>query len=172
MSEQLLNELSAKSRVLAILFGAFLFLGAILFSSNTMSAEREIATLRDETPIDAQKEPATLPKVNNSDIRKARNYPMQPPLIPHTVRGYEVNLKVNKCMSCHSRSRTEESQAPMVSVTHFMDRDGNFLAEISPRRYFCNQCHVPQMKTKELVENTFVDMHQLMKEKQSKKPNQ
>ncbi|TQV86027.1 nitrate reductase cytochrome c-type subunit [Aliikangiella coralliicola] len=136
-----------------------------------LSTEKEIATLRDETAIDDQKRPAVLPKVDNSDIKKTRNYPMQPPLIPHTVRGYEVNLKVNKCMSCHSRSRTEDSQAPMVSVTHFMDRDGNFLAEISPRRYFCNQCHVTQMKTKELVENTFVDMHQLMKEKQSKNSN-
>ena len=37
---------------------------------------------------------------------------------------------------------TEESQAPMVSVTHYMDRDGNFLADISARRYFCEQCHV------------------------------
>jgi cytochrome c-type protein NapB len=70
-------------------------------------------------------------------------------------------------MSCHSRQHSQASQAPMVSVTHFMDRDGNFLAEISPRRYFCNQCHVPQLDAKPLVENTFIDMHSLMKRKTS-----
>ena len=51
----------------------------------------------------------------------------------------------------------------MVSVTHFMDRDNNFLAELSPRRYFCTQCHVPQLDAKLLVENDFVDMEHLIK---------
>ena len=128
----------------------------------------EVATLRDDTAISEQKKPSIIPKVNNSDIKQKRNYPMQPPLIPHQVRSYQVDLKVNKCLSCHSRNRTEESQAPMVSVTHFMDRDGNFLAEISPRRYFCAQCHVPQAEAKPLVENTFVDMHTIITEKQLK----
>jgi cytochrome c-type protein NapB len=124
-----------------------------------------VATLRDHTEIDVQKEPNRIPKVVNKDIKQVRNYPMQPPIIPHTTRSYEVNKNNNKCMSCHSRQRTEESQAPMVSVTHYMNRDGNFLAEISPRRYFCNQCHVTQLDAKPLVENTFVDMHSLMKQK-------
>jgi cytochrome c-type protein NapB len=46
----------------------------------------------------------------------------------------------------------------MVSVTHYMDRDGNFLADVSPRRYFCNQCHVPQTTAKPLIKNTFEDV--------------
>ena len=58
------------------------------------------------------------------------------------VRGSDVSpmfdANVNKCLSCHARSRTGESQAPMVSITHFMDRDGQFLATISPRRSFCS----------------------------------
>jgi nitrate reductase cytochrome c-type subunit len=32
----------------------------------------------------------------------------------------------------------------MVSITHFMDRDGQFLASVSPRRFFektCIDCH-------------------------------
>ena len=36
------------------------------------------------------------------------------------------------------------SPAPMASVANFMDRDGNFPAAVSPRRYFCDQCHVAQ----------------------------
>ena len=50
----------------------------------------------------------------------------------------------------------------MISVTHFMDRDGNFLAEISPRRYFCNQCHVNQTETRDVLENEFKDMDELL----------
>nr|WP_260679346.1 nitrate reductase cytochrome c-type subunit [Thalassomonas sp. M1454] len=138
-------------------------------SFTAFSEGNEVATLRDSTAIETQKTPDAIPNVANTDIKQKRNYPMQPPLIPHKVRNYQVDLKVNKCMSCHSRNRTDESQAPMVSVTHYMDRDGNFLAEVSPRRYFCSQCHVPQRDAEPLVENTFVDMNTLMKEKQASK---
>ena len=142
----------------------------ITFMSTTaLALNEDVATLRDGKKIDQQETPNRIPKVVNSDVKQARNYPMQPPIIPHQTRNYEVNLNNNKCMSCHSRHRTEESQAPMVSVTHFMNRDGNFLAEISPRRYFCNQCHVTQKDAKPLVENTFIDMNTLMKTKTSEK---
>jgi cytochrome c-type protein NapB len=124
----------------------------------------EIATLRYGEPIDQQGRTSPIPKVIDEDIRSKRSYPMQPPLIPHDTRGYEVNLQVNKCMSCHARKRVEESQAPMISVTHYMDRDGNFLAEVSPRRYFCNQCHVNQTASRVTVENEFKDMDDLMSE--------
>ncbi|GHE87199.1 nitrate reductase cytochrome c-type subunit [Thalassotalea profundi] len=142
---------------------------ATLFVTNVIAENHNIATLRASTSIDTQATPSPIANVINKDIKQARNYPMQPPVIPHKTRNYEVNLNSNKCMSCHSRSRTEESQAPMVSVTHFMDRDGNFLAEISPRRYFCNQCHATQTDAKLLVENDFVDMHTLMKAKRAAK---
>ena len=146
-----------------------LLLTSVITSVSVNAADKAeintVATLRDHTEITTQKEPNRIPKVVNKDIKKARNYPMQPPVIPHTIRSYEVNKYNNKCMSCHSRQRTEKSQAPMVSVTHFMNRDGNFLAEISPRRYFCNQCHVTQLDAEPLVENTFTDMHSLMKQK-------
>jgi cytochrome c-type protein NapB len=127
----------------------------------------EIATLRNGIAIEQEVTPIAIPKVINEDIRPKRSYPMQPPLIPHDIRGYEVNLQVNKCMSCHARGRIEESQAPMISVTHFMDREGNFLAEISPRRYFCNQCHVTQTAARLTVENDFEDMDALISERDS-----
>jgi cytochrome c-type protein NapB len=146
-----------------------LTIAPVMYSLNANAADKEtinsVATLRDSTPIDVQKEPNIIPKVVNKDIKQGRNYPMQPPVIPHTTRSYEVNKNNNKCMSCHSRHRTEKTQAPMVSVTHYMDRDGNFLAEVSPRRYFCNQCHVTQLDAEPLVENTFTDMHSLMNKK-------
>jgi cytochrome c-type protein NapB len=142
-----------------------LMLSLSLLTGSVLAQANEIATLRNETAITSQKPANIIPNVVNSDIKQARNYPMQPPIIPHQTRNYEVNLNSNKCMSCHSRNRTQESQAPMVSVTHFMNRDGNFLAEISPRRYFCNQCHVTQVNAQPLVENTFTDMHKLIKKR-------
>ena len=84
-----------------------------------------------------------------------RDYVQQPPLIPHKVEGYEVTKNFNKCMDCHAWSRYKESGATKVSLTHFKDRDGGELSNISPRRYFCMQCHVPQTDAKPLVNNQF-----------------
>jgi len=84
-----------------------------------------------------------------------RNYVQQPPLIPHKIDGYTITTNFNKCMDCHSWTRYRETGATKVSLTHFKDRDGKELSNISPRRYFCNQCHVPQTNAKPLVENTF-----------------
>lgn len=103
----------------------------------------------------------------NKDLRRMRAYPMQPPTIPHKIDDYQLDLNANKCMSCHARGRSEETQAPMVSVTHYQDRDGNFLAELSPRRYFCTQCHVPQTDAKPLVGNNFIDIDHLIRQQRS-----
>jgi cytochrome c-type protein NapB len=61
------------------------------------------------------------------------------------VDGYQVDKNFNKCMDCHSRTKAEVSQAVPVSVTHYMDRDGHMLGQVSTRRYFCMQCHVARM---------------------------
>jgi nitrate reductase (cytochrome), electron transfer subunit len=106
--------------------------------------------------------PPPIVNPDNSDIRRARNFSMQPPVIPHKIEGYQLDKNANRCMFCHARTRTQESQAPMISVTHFEDRSGNHLAELSPRRYFCMQCHVPQAELKPLVGNTFVDVDTLL----------
>ena len=84
-----------------------------------------------------------------------RDFVQQPPLVPHKVEGYEVTKNFNKCMDCHAWSRYKESGATKVSLTHFKDREGGELSNISPRRYFCMQCHVPQTDAKPLVSNSF-----------------
>ena len=126
------------------------------------SLAQNIATTRN-APLDVELEPAEMARVDNSDIKRKRAYPMQPPTIPHKVDQYQVDLNANKCMSCHSRRRSQDSQAPMVSVTHYQDRDGNFLADISTRRYFCQQCHVTQDNVKPLLANEFVDVDEILR---------
>jgi cytochrome c-type protein NapB len=96
------------------------------------------------------------------DVRKARNYPDQPPVIPHSIRDYQIDLNGNKCLTCHSRKFTEQSQAPMISITHYQDRDGNFLGAVAPRRYICTTCHVPQTNARPIVDNTFKDVDSLI----------
>ena len=138
---------------------------ALLFGTPAQADESgadHTATLRGG-PIAESLDTPPMPKVANKDLRRARNYPEQPPTIPHKIDGYQVDLNSNKCMSCHSRTAIEQSQAPMVSITHFMDRDGQFLASVSPRRYFCTQCHVVQLETAPLVENDFVDIDTLLR---------
>jgi cytochrome c-type protein NapB len=98
--------------------------------------------------------PQMAPEVAD-DKRRARTFPEQPPVIPHSIRGYQVDLRTNKCMTCHGREYTEQTQAPMISVTHYVDRDGQMLADVAPRRYVCTACHVPQTTVDPLVPNTF-----------------
>lgn len=133
----------------------------IAVTAAAFAAEPEVSTLRGVALDEIEDAPRMMPEAN-TDLRKSRNYPEQPPIIPHKIEGYQVDMNVNKCLTCHSRAAVEDSQAPMVSITHFMDRDGQFLASISPRRYFCNQCHVPQHEVKPLVGNSFVDVDTLI----------
>ena len=100
--------------------------------------------------------------LRNTAEKEVRNYPEQPPVIPHTIEGYQIDINGNKCLSCHARARTGELQAPMVSITHFMDRDGQFLASVSPRRFFCTECHVPQNVVKPPVDNDFIDIDAML----------
>ncbi len=109
-------------------------------------------------------EPAAAPmaRVENTDRRRQRAWPEQPPTIPHSIDGYQVDKNANRCLLCHARANAETFQAPMVSVTHFMDRDSQILAQISARRYFCTQCHVVQTDARLLVGSTFVDVDTLL----------
>ena len=119
--------------------------------------------MRGNVPILDEPVPPPMQAQENKDVRRVRSHPMQPPTIPHKIDNYQVDKNVNMCLNCHTRSRAPLTQAVAVSVSHYMDRDGNFLAEISPRRYFCEQCHVPQFDAKPLVENRFVDVEEIIR---------
>jgi nitrate reductase (cytochrome), electron transfer subunit len=99
-----------------------------------------------------------IPGAIEFDVRPIRSYPEQPPIIPHSIEGYQVTLATNRCLECHRREYTQLVGAPMISFTHYMDRDGQMLADVAPRRYFCTACHVQQTGARPLVENTYRDM--------------
>ncbi len=87
--------------------------------------------------------------------RFVRNYRQQPPLIPHSIDQYQIDLKANRCLSCHDWTKAGERNAPTLSMTHYLDREGNQLDHVAGTRWFCNQCHVPQADAPALVENLF-----------------
>lgn len=71
--------------------------------------------------------------------RMPLNYVNQPPMIPHSVEGYQVTTNTNRCLQCHGVESYRTTGAPRISPTHFMDSDGKVGAEVAPRRYFCLQ---------------------------------
>lgn len=127
-------------------------------------AGEQIDAMRRGAPIEREIDPPPMARVENTDMRRNRAYPMQPPTIPHTIDGYQIDRNSNRCMLCHARANADKFQAPPISVTHYMDRDDQFLATISPRRYFCNQCHVVQTDAKPLVANGFKDIDTVLSE--------
>ncbi|KXF80991.1 nitrate reductase [Enterovibrio coralii] len=115
-----------------------------------------VESLRGSTGIEESNVLPEIKSVPKNQERFALNYVNQPPMIPHNIDGYQVNQANNTCLECHDVDVYRKTGAPRVSPTHFMDRDNRVLTEVSARRYFCLQCHVPQAQTEELVENEFV----------------
>ena len=118
------------------------------------SASAQVQSLRGDV-VETDSTAPDIKKYKKDDAPLARDYLQQPPLIPHKTDNYIVNLKHNKCLSCHSWKNYKRHRATKISQTHFASRDGAVLSNISARRYFCMQCHVPQANTQPLVENTF-----------------
>ena len=84
-----------------------------------------------------------------------RGWEKQPPMIPHPIDKYSIDLRQNGCLKCHSPATFEVAKAPKVGDSHFLDRDGQKLDHLAPRRYFCTQCHAPQTGAIPLVDNVF-----------------
>jgi cytochrome c-type protein NapB len=144
----------------------------LLTASLAMVALAQSPSLSPSSP-DGLRQAGTLGEVNSAppiagdprDVkREVRNYPEQPPVIPHSIRGYQIDKRFNRCLDCHSREAAPSAGAPMVSVTHFMDRDFQVRAEITPGRYFCTQCHVPQTDASVAVESDFKPIDQVIRD--------
>lgn len=126
---------------------------SVLFSGAVFG---EVLSLRGDTSLDEPSVTPHIKRMHADHSPDARDYVQQPPLIPHGIQGYKINLKFNKCLTCHSWANYRTKGATKISATHFNDRDGGVLANVSGLRYFCTQCHVPQVDAPPLVENNFM----------------
>ena len=129
---------------------------ALAFASAlpVVSAAQEVTPLRGEVGIDELNEAPPIARLR-SGRAFPRAYRQQPPLIPHRIAGYQIDLRVNKCLSCHDWPNNVEEGAPKISETHYVDRNGRPLDEVARTRWFCTQCHVPQTNAPSLVKNAF-----------------
>ena len=136
-------------------FGIALTLGSLALASSGWAAVPLLSERGDMPVADEFEQAPQLHQYQKDGLPIERNYLLQPPLIPHQIEGYTITPKFNKCMSCHSWTKYKEANATKISQTHFESRDGIVMANVSARRYFCVQCHVPQTNAKPLVDNTF-----------------
>lgn len=132
--------------------------GAAYFAMAGMAGAQDVQSLRGGTALD---EGGHTPKLHqqNTSGRFTKAYRQQPPLIPHKIDRYQVNLKVNQCMRCHDWPGNVDAGAPKISETHYISRDGVALDHVARTRWFCTQCHVPQANAPALIGNNFEPVH-------------
>ncbi len=135
-------------RALATAFALF----AADVSLAQSAPEQGVTSLRG---ADAATETPVNPVYHQEEGRLERNYRLQPPLIPHTIDKYQIDLTANECLACHDWKRAADRGAPTLSMTHYVTRDSVQTDEVAPRRWFCNACHVPQANAPTLVDNLF-----------------
>lgn len=156
-----MNTLSiTRSRSLISVLALSLALSTALMTRSLTAEEPEVTpvpveSLRGPVPVGEEKEAPDMKKYPKEQERMDLQFVGQPPLIPHSIRGYEITANNNDCMRCHAWENAVSAKAPRVGISHFRDRDGRVLSDLSPNRYFCNACHVPQVNAKPLVPNQF-----------------
>ncbi|ORT52571.1 nitrate reductase (plasmid) [Vibrio sp. qd031] len=143
-----------KKRLLTVISLTMLVAGIVNAELNNPGGIGGVNSLRGASELEATRPADDFKKYPRDQVLEA-DFVYQPPLIPHNIRGYEVSLNANKCLACHSWKNAPEMGATKVSVTHYVNRQDAVLADVSPRRYFCLQCHVPQASANPLIENDF-----------------
>lgn len=125
----------------------------LLFSASAIS---DVTFLRGSQGLDEMSKNPAKKKQETAKGGFKRSYKIQPPMIPHKIDKETINLKTNTCMKCHSEKTYKKKKAPKAGDSHYINRDGKKQATVSARRYFCDQCHAPQVKADPLVQNNFV----------------
>lgn len=143
-----------KKLLVALLSVGALLSGNVLAEIENPGGTGGLESLRGATNLEDTRPADDFKKYPREQVLES-SYVYQPPLIPHNIRSYEVSLNANKCLSCHSWKNAKEMGATKISVTHYVNREDAVLADMSPRRYFCLQCHVPQANAKPLIKNDF-----------------
>ncbi len=149
-----LRQRNTRGNVAMLAKGLAIVLAGMVVLGGGVGAE-DLKSLRGDAGIEDLNPGAANAFRFTEGTRMERAYRQQPPLIPHAIDKYEIDLKVNQCLRCHDWPYNVRENAPKVSETHYTARDGTRLDTVSGTRWFCTQCHVPQADALPLVENTF-----------------
>ena len=82
-------------RIAALTIAGTLGSATVLLAQN---APRLELPLRGPTPLDQIAPAPRMTPMRNTSEREVRNYPEQPPVIPHSIEGYQIDLNGNKCL--------------------------------------------------------------------------
>ncbi len=143
-------EIEMKKSIVTMLVAVVTLVFAGAAASDTMS-------LRGGQPIEDDSKAPAKAKMVIKEGGLERSFKTAPPSVPHKIDKEQINLKVNTCMKCHSAETYKKEKAPQAGKdgSHYLDRNGKKTAKVASRRYFCDQCHAPQVDKAPLVENTF-----------------
>ena len=79
------------------------------------SINADVISLRGDEILSTSKEPIKA-KVMNVEGGIERSYKQQPPMVPHAVDTYAIDLKNNGCMKCHSETTYERRRRPRLAT--------------------------------------------------------
>ena len=135
---------------------------ALGFSIAVLSAQ---ANAQESGPVQSLRGVIEIDEINEAPpvaaLKAGRRfdkaYRQQPPMIPHKIDKYQINVKVNQCLRCHDWPYNVQEGAPKISETHYTDRNGVALDKVTRSRWFCTQCHVNQRDVPMLVGNDFIN---------------
>ena len=146
-------------KIIVMTMGGLALTVAMLILQAPASAE-DVVSLRGDNSIPDNIPAPRLFKTEEPEKLFPRAYKGAPPLISHVVdyddKKYQITMKKNGCLDCHDKSVSDKPKSPKANKGHYTSPNGVIGDVIFKSRYYCAQCHVPQLKTKPLVDNTFV----------------
>ena len=95
-------------------------------ANSVEQAPVQVKGLRGVAPLDQVNPPGRYRQERDHGPAD-RDFVQQPPLIPHSVQGYQITANFNKCMDCHAWQKAKSSGATKVGVSHYRTRDGQEL---------------------------------------------
>ena len=126
---------------------------------------------RGPTPITESTKPPALGNEINNDLRQTRNYPMQPPVIPHRVRRLSGRRSrtSTSVWTCHKPAPRQRYRKP-TDQHHPLHgpRWPTLLGQISTRRYFCSNAMCRRMWTAAGAQHEFQDIDTVILNSQKK----
>mgnify|MGYP001549559006 FL=1 len=129
---------------------------AVFLAGVVGQAAADLNSLRGAEAVPTTARAPELMEFINDKENIARTFEEQPPLVPHEVDKYTIDLKQNKCLECHMKQPGKDNAKSVeMSEAHFTDRNGKRLDHPSGARHFCNQCHVPQVDAQPLIGSNF-----------------
>lgn len=155
-----------RNHLIMIIVVIFLLAGAFAagstFAQAKAKSEDEIGLRQETTLYDETKAMPAHGEYGKAEAGTSkllgRAFENSPPLIPHDLTGMlPVEETNNACLNCHMPEHAGAIDATPMPRSHFFDIDTgmDLKGQLDGKRYFCMQCHVPQVNIPEAIKNTF-----------------